>query len=259
MSFEGQKTPPSPLDLLSVVLFRPKLPENVGAVARACVNMGFSRLVLVKPREWDVRRAEPMATHKGAPVLWDALIHSDMKEALAPFHMVFGTTARTGGWRKGILSPEQAAERISGLLLSGQQAAVVFGPEDFGLTNQEIEICGPLISIPTSKEASSLNLAQAVLIILYECFKRVREAETAAEPVSDTISWEDRMRLFATIQKSLLSMDFIKKDNPDYWMLPVKRFLNKSPLHRNEYNILMGFCRQIDWLAKQAFAHEDKH
>ncbi|MFP4315646.1 MAG: RNA methyltransferase [Desulfovibrionales bacterium] len=261
-------TPPSPQDPsagngaehiaetlknLSVVLFRTKLPENIGGVARACVNMGCSSLVLVQPRQWDVRRAEPMATYKGAPLLWNARIHDHLSEALKPFSLVFGTTARTGGWRKGIVSAEAAAERIVSYLAGDKPVAVVFGPEDFGLTNEEIELCGPLITIPTSPGASSLNLAQAVLVVLYECLKRTLSG--VPEPVyadSELISWEERERLYAWLKRSLLDIDYLKKDNPDYWMLAIRRFLNKTEIQRHEYNMLMGICRQVRWITGNA-------
>lgn len=242
------------LDNLAVVLFRPKFPENVGAAARACVNMGCTELILVAPRNWDVERALPMATVKGAPLVKSARITDTLAEALAGFEHVYGTTARTGGWRKGILNPVRAAEGINGHRAAGARVAVVFGPEDRGLTNAETEVCGHLVTIPTT-DASSLNLAQAVLVILYECFSRAQERPFGArrEPAAHNLAThEEQELLFRTMQDALSAIDFLKDQNTEYWMLPVRRFLQREPLKRAEFNMLMGVCRQVQWIADKA-------
>ena len=242
------------LDNITVVLCRPKYSENIGSVARACVNMGCPNLILVNPREFDLNRALPLATVKGKKVLERAEVVSNLALALAPFHKVYATTARMGGWRKGILMPEEAAKRMISETEAGADIAIVFGPEDTGLTNEEIEICGSLISIPTMPDAWSLNLAQAVLIILYECFKLkpTRRLRPITSEGSRLATHEELLTLYANLQQALLDIDFLRKDNPDYFMMPLKRFINRLSLRRNEFNLLMGVCRQIRWLKSVA-------
>ncbi len=237
------------LDNLAVVLFSPKFSENVGSAARACANMGVRRLILVAPRDYDPGRAAALATSKGQEVLARMEVHETLAGALTPFASVYGTTARTGGWRKGILTPETAAPLVCESLGAGEQVAVVFGPEEAGLTNQETQICGRLVTIPTSEDASSLNLAQAVLIALYEIFKESlkKPFEPAGPKPSRAASHAEREALFDNLQETLLAIDFLKDDNPDYWMLPVRRFLERVGLKRNEFNLIMGVCRQIKW------------
>lgn len=234
------------LDNLAVVLFNPKFPENVGSAARACANMGCSDLVIVQPRNWDIDRARPLATPKGADILARARFENTLEAALAPYHEIYGTTARTGGWRKGITNPSRAAERIRDTMRTGASVAIVFGPEDRGLTNEEIDICGQLVTIPTT-EASSLNLAQAVLILLYECFTKAldRPASPAQQP-SRPITHGEQETLLATMENVLEEIDFLKGDNNDYWMLPLRRFLQRITLKRAEFNLLMGICRQVE-------------
>jgi tRNA/rRNA methyltransferase len=235
---------------LAVVLMRPKLPENVGAVARACANMGCARLVIVDPCSWDPGRASALATSKGRPLIEQATFEPDLTSALAPFSLVFGTTARTGGWRKKIASPEEIAPQIVGSLSAGSRIGLVFGPEDTGLTNQEIELCGNLVTIPTAQSAASLNLAQAVLVILYECFKCASRAFPAPIAKGDEpVGWDERERLFDIIRETLLLIDFLKVDNAEFWMLSVKRFMNRFEIRRSEYDMLMGICRQVRWAA----------
>ncbi|MHC1790173.1 RNA methyltransferase [Solidesulfovibrio sp.] len=237
------------LDNLTVVLVRPKFSENVGAAARACANMGVSRLVLVDPPAFDMERARPMATSKGGLLLDRLEIAATLAEAVAGAEAVYGTTARLGGWRKGVITPGQAADGIWRTLSAGGGVAVVFGPEDAGLANQETRLCGRLVTIPTADEATSLNLAQAVLVVCYEIFKASKGlAEEADEPSpSRAATHAERESLFAALRESLLAIDFLKADNPEYWMLPVRRFIDRVGLKRHEFNLLMGVCRQIKW------------
>ncbi|WP_461208886.1 RNA methyltransferase [Desulfocurvus sp. DL9XJH121] len=239
----------------SIVLFRPKFPENVGAAARACANMGCTRMIAVAPRNWDQGRAEALATPQGVELLRNMRVEPDLGSALVGFSHVFGTTARVGGWRRGMMSPRAAAAEILAQQRAGGSVAVVFGPEDRGLTNAETEICGHLVTIPTAPEASSLNLAQAVLVVLYECFAAGLEerAEPAPEPSEANLAGHDELEiLFANMQEALAAIDYLKQDNSDYWMLPVRRFLTGRPMRRFEFNMLMGICRQVKWVAAKA-------
>ena len=244
------------LENLTIVLFRPKFSENVGAAARACAHMGVSRLVLVDPPYFDLERARPMATSKGGLLLDRLEIVGTLAEAVAGARDVYGTTARLGGWRKNVITPGQAAGSICRSLTAGDGVALVFGPEDAGLSNQETQLCGRLVNIVTADEATSLNLAQAVLLVCYEVFKASKGlAEEVDEPLpSRAATHAERESLFTALRESLLAIDFLKADNPEYWMLPVRRFLDRVGLRRNEFNLLMGVCRQIKWALGQGAA-----
>lgn len=236
------------LDSLSVVLVKPKYSENIGAAARACVNMGCPHLVVVSPKEYDAERAAALATPKGVEVLNTMRMEDDLATALAGFTSVYGTTARTGGWRKNVSTPARLSEAMVEDMRAGS-VAVVFGPEDRGLTNEEIEICGRLICIPTMTDASSLNLAQAVVVVLYECFKAasIKPFSPKGPPVERPANHYEQEVLFETLQDMLVTVDFLKDASADYWMLPVRRFLQRRTLKRNEFNLLMGVCKQIMW------------
>lgn len=241
------------LENLTIVLHHPKMPENVGSAARACANMGCDNLIVVTPRNWDLDKAASLATPKGAAILRRMRFADDLASALGGFTHVFGTTARTGGWRKELLSPAKAAAKINEQRTQGD-IAVVFGPEDRGLTNAETGICNDLITIPTVPEASSLNLAQAVLVVLYECFARSIEGHTAstAPSTANLTTHAEQELLFATLQETLLDIDFLKPDNPDYRILPLRHFLARTPLDRPAFTMLMGICRQVKWIADKA-------
>lgn len=162
---------------LEIIMVGTKFPENIGMAARACANTGCGRLTLVSPAWWDKEKARPLATAKGEPLLDAIEVKPTLGDALAPNVLTFGTTARTGGWRRGLLTPEQAAGEIVPLLHEGNRVAIVFGCEDRGLSNADIEQCQRLVTIPTAGEASSLNLAQAILILTYECMKAVSRVD----------------------------------------------------------------------------------
>ena len=243
------------LDNLAVVLVKPRFPENIGMAVRACVNMGVSELVVVQPERWDVDRIQSLATIKGAELVRSIRVEDDLATALAGYHHVYGTTARTGGWRSEILSPEKAAPLITGQIAEGCKVAVLFGPEDKGLTNEETEICNQLLTIPVNPQASSLNLAQAVLLVLYECFKsgvRTPLVPGTSGAQSPLCTHAEQETVIRTLRDTLMRIDFLRKDNPDYFMLPVRRFLQKMALRRHEFALLMGVCRQVRWLADKA-------
>lgn len=240
------------LSNLAIVLVKTKFPENVGSAARAMANMGASELVLVSPQSWDEDRALALATPKGAPIVRTARVVDNLETALADYVKVYATTARTGGWRKGIQTPAQAAAEAHEFMGEGK-IAVVFGPEDRGLTNEEVEIASRLLTIPTVDDASSLNLAQAVLVILYQWFASAPGApfRPSGPPTSRLATHSEQESLFATLQETLLAIDFLKDDNPSYWMLPVRRFLARIKLRKSEFNLLMGICRQVRWMCSQ--------
>ena len=131
----------------------------------------------------------------------------------------------------------------------GHDVALLFGPEDRGLTNAQVEACSHLVHIPTARSGVSLNLAQAVLVLLYECFSAARENSRSSvePPTSRHATHAEQEALFDLLKQTLTSIDFIKDDNPDYWMLRVRRLVQRLELRRDEFNVLMGVCRQVNW------------
>ncbi len=241
---------------LAVVLVRPRFPENVGMAARAMANMGVSELILVDPERPVLEKGAPLATPQGLPILEVAPVFSTLAEALAPFTLAFGATARTGGRRGSPLEPEKAAREARACVRSGGRAALVFGPEDRGLANEEVDLCPRLVTIPTPAEHSSLNLAQAVLLLLYECAKADRELPFSPSGRRD---WTGRTRgadsrkvslaeeelALRTLKEALTGLGSIPADNPAVFMQPMRRFLRRNSLRRHEFDMLMGICRDI--------------
>lgn len=239
------------LEGVEIVLVKTRFPENIGMAARACANMGCPCMRLVDPERWDREKAAPLATPKGQDLLDSVQLSSTLAEAVASSTLVLGTTARTGGWRQALLAPAQAAREAAAALSRGERVSLVFGPEDRGLNNEEIIHCQRLVTIPTDAAASSLNLAQAVLLMLYECANAVRSfrappsAKKAGTAGGRAVTADEQERLMAALKSMLLSLDYLHGDNPDYFMLPWRRLFNRAGLRRHEYDALMGLCRQV--------------
>ena len=234
------------LEAVRVVLVKTRFPENIGMAARACANMGCPALHLVEPERWIREKAVPLATPKGVPVLDDIHIHTTLSDAVCDANLVVGTTARTGGWRREIISPRQASTEIAEALSRDEKIAVVFGPEDRGLDNAEITACQRLVTIPTDGEASSLNLAQSVLLVLYEFANAVRDkGKNISTPHAASMTAGEMARFFDAFKAMLLQLDCLHGDNPDYFFLPWQRFFSRAGLRRHEYDALMGLCRQV--------------
>lgn len=244
---------------LCVILVRTRFPENIGMTARAMANMGASRLVLVQPERWDREKAAALATPQGLALLDSIELADSLEPIVASFSLAIGATARSGGWRNDLLSPEKAAGQARAAAREGGSVALVFGSEDKGLSNAEVEMCNRLVTIPTSTEHCSLNLAQAVLVLLYECMKAdmalpfdagngqagrdwTRPARSAG---SRRATLEEERLLFSVLQETLQAIDHLPMDNTSWFMQPMRRFLRKNRLRKHEFDMFMGICRQM--------------
>ncbi|CAN5357226.1 hypothetical protein BH09PSE4_BH09PSE4_17570 [soil metagenome] len=173
------ETAPPPI----LVLVRPQLGENIGKAARAMLNFGLTELRLVTPRDgWPNPHAGPAAS--GADVVLEkAQVFDSVAAAVADCQQVYATTVRKRGVTKPVLTPEAAATAIHAA--AGQRSAILFGPERSGLESDDVALARAIITVPINPEFSSLNLAQAVILIAYEWSKGVKLAsppETEIDP-----------------------------------------------------------------------------
>jgi tRNA/rRNA methyltransferase len=230
---------------IAVVLNRPRYPENIGAAARAVCNMGMGKLVVVRPEIFDLTRILKMATHAAAEVVEQMDRCDDLETALSSYRYIVGTTARMGRQRQAVHSPREMASLLVSISQENR-VAVLFGAEDRGLSNEALQYCQALIRIPTAA-FSSLNLAQAVMIVCYEFFAASCESESPAVPrLAERHELEG---MYAQLKDLLIRVDFLNPENPDYWMNNMRRFFNRLPLRAKEVRIIRGICRQIDWYA----------
>jgi tRNA/rRNA methyltransferase len=233
---------------LRVVLVETSRPGNIGAAARAMKTMGFSDLVLVNPRfENAMEQDEAIAFASGAQdVMAAARIVGSISEALADCNFAAAVSARLREFSPPIVTPRSLARQLAGDC--GLNAALVFGNERFGLPNEVVEKCNVLINIPANPDYSSLNLAQAVQVLTYEC----RIAATGDAPGSTDIGFHGQAagvvqieRMYAHLEQALIAIEFLDADNPKKLMPRLKRLLSRTQLEVEEVNILRGIAKQI--------------
>jgi tRNA/rRNA methyltransferase len=235
------------LENIAIILVEPQIPENIGAAARAMNNMGISRLILVKPENCDLSRILKMATGTSIDIVEEMEVYDRLLEAIGPFQFVVGTTARIGAQRPALTNPRDLAINLVPIA-QNNQVAILFGPEDRGLSNEHLRYCHTIATIPTSRFAS-LNLAQAVIIICYEIFWASR---TSPEEVLPRLANKFELEgMYDHLKNVLTKIGFINPQNPEHWMLNIRRFLSRFPLRAREVRIIRGVCRQIDWYTGQ--------
>jgi tRNA/rRNA methyltransferase len=233
------------LDRVRIVLVRPKSAGNVGAVARAMKNLGLNDLRLVAPRRGSETAAVVRSVH-AADVLARAHRHPTLAEAIADCAWVVGTTCRPGSYRRRMLSPREAAQEVVSIA-AANRAALVFGPEDHGLSNEDLKRCHELVTIPTHSSYPSLNLAQAVGICCYELFL----ARHAARTPAPALATSDRLeRLYDQLRRALLHIGFLHGANPEHIMFTLRRIFGRAHLDAREAAIWTGIARQIEWFAE---------
>jgi len=235
------------LSNVRIVLHRPRGAGNVGAAARAIANTGLGQLVIVRQQPMREPWIRAMAAHAGDVV--DRMRRcGTLAEAVADCALVVGTTCRSGPYRRTPLSPRSAAPVIVARARQ-QPVALVFGPEDHGLSNVDLSLCQQLITIPTSTAYSSLNLAQAVMICAYELLLAAQES-LETEPPPPLATAERVEQVFTHLRRALLAIGFLHADNPEHIMFALRRLLGRTGLEEREVRILLGLARQIEWFGE---------
>lgn len=232
---------------IDVVLMEPQKCDNIGATARAMANMGLGRLVLVRPRSLNRDLIESTATSHAHRILKEMVVFQELPEALAPYGLVVGTTARVGNRRGPFYTPRQlAAELLSAEESDAVPAALLFGPERMGLATEDLRRCQKVVRIPTDDpETSSLNLAQAVLLLGYELI--VAAGGEPEAPGVKPAAQDELNGMYDDLSSTLVHIGFLPADNPEHWLMNIKKIFNRGLLTSGECNLLRGICRQFRW------------
>ena len=232
-----------------LIMVRPRGSGNIGSVARAMKNTGVNDLAIVGAARTQSFWARAMAVH-GRDILADAKCYSTIREAIADCTLVVGTTCRPGLYRSHSQTPRDLAPAMAAAAAKNK-VALIFGPEDHGLSNKDLEHCQMLITIPTHPDYQSLNVAQAAVICLYELYV------AALTPVEDSgverARAEDIERLFDIMRHSLLKIGFLDSENPEHMLLAFRRIFGRAGLEAKDVRILTGMFRQIEWYANQGW------
>lgn len=229
----------------AVVLVRPREEGNVGAAARAMANMGLDRLILVEPAA-EIGKVGFAFAVGARHVLEGAERVSDLREALAPFHRIVGTTSsRDRRWEVPVLSPRDLPAALA-QDPPDTPTALLFGPEVGGLTNDELALASLLVTIPCSPVQPTLNLAQAVLIVAWELFQARGQvppppALGRPEPPASTGEIDG---LFDHAEEVLRRVGFERDDSFAGVLRDLRRLAARAGPTSREVAILRGICRR---------------
>ena len=239
------------LNNITVVLVNTSHPGNIGASARAMKNMGLSKLTLVQPQQFPSGVAVGRAV-SAIEVLDEAVVVDSLAEAVKGCGLVIGASARSRKIPWPVLLPEECAEKII-QECNQNQTALVFGREDSGLTNDELQLCHYHVQIPTDAKYSSLNLAAAVMVITYE-IRRAMLRHSGSQPKTEDEYWDikkatgDQVEHFYThLEKVLIRLDFHDPDNPRQLMQRMRRLFGRIRIDDMEMNILRGILAHIEY------------
>jgi tRNA/rRNA methyltransferase len=234
------------VDRIRIVLIQPAGARNVGSIARVMKNMGLSQLWIVRP-ECDLASEEAlhMAVH-AADLLGDAQICESLAEALSGCCLAVATIGRECD--RAIVTPREAIAQLAQTVASSElQGAIIFGREDHGLSNAELDQAQIYLSIPTSGDYPSLNLAQAVGIVAYELQLALGEAiapVAAAEPPADLAQIEGYFQDLAAL---LLEIGYLQEHTAAARMAKLRDLLRRGEPHVTDVAMLRGMIRQVKW------------
>jgi tRNA/rRNA methyltransferase/tRNA (cytidine32/uridine32-2'-O)-methyltransferase len=239
-----------------VVLHKPQDPINIGATVRAMKNMGVSQLRLIDPCPYDPWRIEGVA-HGTRDVVARIRHFASLDDAVADCVAVAAFAGKRRAVKWPVTTPRDMAPRLLDAAVHGP-VAVVFGQEDHGLSGESLDRAGLLVMIPTT-EHSSLNLAQAVLVALYELHLAAGDAtRVVAPPKKDAppASHEEWERFYADAARALAALDFFKTRNEEHVMRSVRSLAARAEPDARELKLLRAMCfevlRTIDRVRREA-------
>ncbi len=229
-----------------VVLDHPQELVNIAHVVRGLKNFGLRDLRLVNPREYESYRVEGIA-HQTQDILSRVRAYSTLEDAIADCVHVVGLTARGRTAKRNLQRPREAAAEIASLA-DGGPVALLFGREDKGLSNDALDRCHRVVTIPSDSGYPSLNLAHAVIIMLYElALARGAEERPFKEPrrTSEPAPADELERLFADVAKALQAIEFFKTRNADGVMRTIRAIAHRAPLDLREVKLLRAMAIEV--------------
>jgi tRNA/rRNA methyltransferase len=239
---------------IRIVLVEPAGALNIGSIARVMKNMGLSQLVIVNPQcDVNGEEATRMSVH-AIDLLQSARIVPDLPTALAGCTKVIATTARERAIPTLLETPRQA---LPWLVESNEPTALIFGREDSGLTNAELNYATRYLRIPVGSEYSSLNLAQAVGVCAYELQVCASDLELDRQDIRSQIPQQLDIApvelvegYYQQLETLLLEIGYLLPHTAAHRMEKIRRLYNRSQLSPNEVALLRGILRQVNWAIK---------
>ncbi len=235
------------LDSVVVVLDHPQKVVNIAGVIRVMMNFGISDLRLVEPEEFDPYRIEGIA-HRSGPLIERATLHDSLDAAVADCIYVVGTTARARTAGRNYARPREAASQLASRSAEGR-VAILFGREDKGLFNEGLDLCHSVAIIPTDPEYSSLNLAQACLVLTYETFlaasaiadEELPKGRRSTRPPDA----QETEQMYSALEEGLGRIQFFKARKPAAVMRTLRTIISRGEPDLRETRLLAAVGYEI--------------
>ncbi len=230
-----------------VILVAPQLAENIGMVARAMANFGLSELRLVSPRGGWPKKGARSAASGATHVLDGAVLYGTAREAIADLNLVFATTARERGQMKRVFGPDTAMAETRARIGEGQRVGILFGRERTGLDNNEISLANAIITFPVDPAFSSLNLAQAVLLVGYEWFKMATDGVLpfSGDSRSPPAPKEMVLSFFDFLEGTLDAISFYPADKRPTMTRNMRDIFYRMQMNEQDVRTLRGIFRAL--------------
>lgn len=233
------------LENIHIVLVEPKNPGNIGSVVRAMKNMGIHRLRLVNPVDYRTHPEQKKMGYRSQEIIESSREFSTLSEALADMSTVFLATARRGKWKRNFYTPKEAAPHLAEGAVKGK-AALVFGREDKGVTIEEAQLANAYIKIPSAVAYPSLNLSQAVMVIVYEVYQHTLsriEGWPVPPKRAEKKSFE---RITGNIWNLMKQLE-VREPEEGLFHRSLKRALSRTQWTNADIAVFDRFCKQVRW------------
>ena len=239
--------------LPAIILVEPQLGENIGMVARAMANFGLTELRLVAPRDgWPSEKARAAAS-RADHVIDGTVVFETLKEAVADLHYVGATTARPRDNFKPVIGPVEAGRKLRGFAAGGQRTGLMFGRERFGLYNEEIGLADEIVTFPVNPQFSSLNIAQAVLLMSYEWLKAGLEHETDTNFAGPDLTPADKRHVHGFLDHLEQALDargyFRPAEKKPKMLDNVRAVFTRPGFTESEVKVLRGVIASLDYFS----------
>jgi tRNA (cytidine32/uridine32-2'-O)-methyltransferase len=234
------------IENIRIVLVRTTHPGNIGAVARAMKNMGFSQLYLVQPQHYP--HLEATTRCSGAEdLLATAVVTDSIAQAISGCHLILGTSARSRALPWPLLNPRECANKVKTDIADQSMVAILFGQERSGLSNDELALCHYHLHIPCNPNFSSLNLAAAVQVVTYELRMALmgEDKDMGQGEVAALASAEQIDQFYKHLEETLIKIGFLNPVKPRRLMRKLHRLFSRALLEQNEINILRGILSAL--------------
>ena len=224
-----------------IILFEPQLEENIGAAARAILNFNFHNIRIIK-KGWKPSKVSFKNSAKADEILKNAKVFNNLEDAINDLHYIFATSNRKRDLNIDVVNLKKGAKIINNY--KNFKVGILFGPERSGLTNEAISLCDKIIEIPLNQNFKSLNLAQSVLLVVYELFNlnlckinSVKKKKTKKKEL---------LIFFKVLQNYLEKVNFFKvKEKKKIMMRNIRTIFNKAELTEKEVKILLGIIKNL--------------